>query len=120
MEKLELFKKVLEDLKRHKSFNGTRGLCNAFSDCGCVSVEDYPEIMQYKPKVIDKDGFWFNPLDHDRRIEIMKTEIAKLEQIPKRVRIIRSSRNYYWYINKIGQEYDIKREIGRASCRERV
>lgn len=39
-------------------------------------IKQFPELMAYKPGLVDVYGYWFNPFDAKPRIEILK-EILK-------------------------------------------
>lgn len=102
-DKLELFKKVLAFMEEEKRGKRAVGFCLAF-ECSGANLEDYPEIMQYKPqKGMSYGDYWFDCHDYDSREKIMKTEIAKLE-----------NENIYSDENNSPQELKITAEKVRA------
>ena len=90
MDKIQILEKMIECLEKMKINNTILevGLCSAYYNAKkrCIihiektMLADIPELKAYQPKNYWNDlVYWFDPSDHDRRINICKEIIKKLK-----------------------------------------
>lgn len=84
--------KIYKDMRyriyemKHHSYWGIHGIgfCSTFVDVNkdflYSSIQDLPELMEYKPKDSTITQWWFPREEFDRRIQILEDIINRLEK----------------------------------------